>query len=100
MSNEPPRPEVDRTPEDLSAHLTEGDVEILWERGDRILVDVEVRGVVSLLWWSADGFGGDPEAVDRLQHVEPGKLTDPVGFLDAVRRAFGDQVVIRLDASD
>ncbi len=100
MSQEPPLSDLDANADDLAAHLTETDVEILWERHDRITVEVEVRGTVAALWWSARGCGGDPDAIERLRRVAPGRLDDPVQFLDAVRRTFGEQVIIHLDATD
>jgi hypothetical protein len=58
---------------------------------DEIVVDVEVLGSIAQLRWSAKGIDGDPVAVARLRRID-GNLDDPVQFLSAVRRAFGDRV--------
>lgn len=65
------------------------------EPTSRLLVDVEVRGDIEQLWWTADGIGGDAAAVERLRHLMELDPVDPVEFLVAVRSAFGDRIVAR-----
>ena len=66
------------------------------DHADRIEVEVEVRGTRRQLRWSPDHVAGDSDAIARLHHVAAADLSDPVGFLLAVRTAFGDQVSARV----
>ncbi len=62
---------------------------------EALTVVVEVRGNEEVIRWHPDRVEGHPSLLSRLGRPED-DLTDPVTFLEAVRRCFGDRADIRV----
>ena len=62
---------------------------------ETMTVVVEVRGNEEVIRWHPDRVEGPSSLVSRLDQPKV-DLGDPVVFLDAVRRCFGDRAEVRL----
>ena len=65
------------------------------DEDDTLTVVVEVRGNAETIRWHPDRVEGHPSGLSRLGHPDA-DLCDPVAFLDAVRRCFGERADVRV----